>query len=349
MGKECLQNLKLTEDERKDVKTCVQALAAHFKPKRNVVYERYVFNLCAQNDQETTDEFVNRIRKLTSSCEFGTLTEELIRDKLVLGIQDQSTKLRLLKEDKLTLDKAINICRSSEIANIQLKSMKESSKEVENVHAVHGEHRTKSKQTPPFRGDKSSKPRASKDNASTAKSQNNYSKYKCYHCGRQADHKLKDCPAFGQTCRTCGKRNHFASVCLSTKTNTRDVRAVNDLDDFSSDEEPLFHIEEVSTVKSQGKQLLANLNFLNDSHRLGTKLECQLDTAATCNVISYDDLSRIEQTGNPQLQSSNVKLRLFDGSLMKPIGTTALKVENNNKKISVVEELTFQVVETQNN
>ncbi|KAK3718411.1 hypothetical protein QZH41_000520 [Actinostola sp. cb2023] len=225
--------------------------------------------------------------------------------------------------------------------------MKESSKEVENVHAVHGEHRTKSKQTPPFRGDKSSKPRASKDNASTAKSQNNYSKYKCYHCGRQADHKLKDCPAFGQTCRTCGKRNHFASVCLSTKTNTRDVRAVNDLDDFSSDEEPLFHIEEVSTVKSQGKQLLANLNFLNDSHRLGTKLECQFDTGATCNVISYDDLSRIEQTGNPQLQSSNVKLRLFDGSLMKPIGTTALKIENNIKKISVVEELTFQVVETQ--
>ena len=127
MGKECLQifmNLKLTEDERKDVNTCVQALAAHFKPKRNVVYERYVFNLCAQNDQETTDEFVNRIRKLASSCEFGALTEELIRDKLVLGIKDQSTKLRLLKEDKLTLDKAINICRSSEIANIQLKSMK---------------------------------------------------------------------------------------------------------------------------------------------------------------------------------------------------------------------------------
>ncbi|KAK3745777.1 hypothetical protein QZH41_015960, partial [Actinostola sp. cb2023] len=33
-----------------------------------------------RHDQETTDEFVNRIRKLTSSCEFGTLTEELIRD-----------------------------------------------------------------------------------------------------------------------------------------------------------------------------------------------------------------------------------------------------------------------------
>ena len=131
MGRECMQifmNLKLTDEERKDVKTCVEALETHFKPKRNVVYERYVFNMCSQNPEETVDEFVNRIRKLASSCQFGILTEELIRDKLVLGISDQTTKLRLLKEEDLTLNKAVNICRSSEIANIQLKSMKASSK-----------------------------------------------------------------------------------------------------------------------------------------------------------------------------------------------------------------------------
>ena len=54
-------NLKLTDEERKDVKTCVEALETHFKPKRNVVYEHYVFNMCSQNTQETVDEFVNRI------------------------------------------------------------------------------------------------------------------------------------------------------------------------------------------------------------------------------------------------------------------------------------------------
>ena len=55
-------NLKITDEERKDVKTCVEALETHFKPKRNVVYERYVFNMCSQNAEETVDEFVNRIR-----------------------------------------------------------------------------------------------------------------------------------------------------------------------------------------------------------------------------------------------------------------------------------------------
>ncbi|CAB4031929.1 Hypothetical predicted protein [Paramuricea clavata] len=126
MGKECMQifmNLKLTVEERKDIEICIGALEAHFKPKRNVVYERYEFNLCSQNAEESVDDYVNRLRKLASSCQFGTLTDELIRDRLVLGITDRSTKLRLLKEDGLNLNKAVNMCRSSEIANIQLKSM----------------------------------------------------------------------------------------------------------------------------------------------------------------------------------------------------------------------------------
>lgn len=181
-------NLKLTDEERKDVKTCVEALETHFKPKRNVVYERYVFNMCSQNAEETVDEFVNRIRKLASSCQFGTLTEELIRDKLVLGISDQSTKLRLLKEEDLTLNKAVNICRSSEIAHIQLKSMKVPSKEVEEVHAVHGKTHRKSNKTP-FNGGKT-KLRATKDHQPASKSHHS-SKRKCYRCGRPLDHKLK--------------------------------------------------------------------------------------------------------------------------------------------------------------
>ena len=138
-GRDCLQifmNLKLTDDERKDINTCIEALEAHFEPKRNVGYERYVFNMCSQNPDETVDEFLNRIKKLSSLCQFGKLTEELIRDKLVLGIRDQTTKLRLLKEESLTLNKAINICYASEVANVQIKAMKAPTSEVEGVNAL---------------------------------------------------------------------------------------------------------------------------------------------------------------------------------------------------------------------
>ena len=65
------------------------------------------------------------------------LTDELIRDRLVIGLQDHSTKLRLLKEETLDLNKALNICRSSEAASHQLKAMKiDEKKATEEVRVV---------------------------------------------------------------------------------------------------------------------------------------------------------------------------------------------------------------------
>lgn len=65
--------------------------------------------------------------------------------------------------------------------------------------------------------------------------------------------------------------------------------------------------------------------------------------------MSYDDLSRITQTGNQPLQSSKVKLHLVDGSLMKPIGATSLTVENHNNPVRrTTKNLVFQVIETNN-
>ena len=127
MGKDCLQiflNLKLTEEESTSVNAGLAALEAYFKPKTSVVYERHLFNSSTQGPDEGTDELVNRLRKQASSCKFGTLTDEMICDRIVIGLQDRNTKLRLLKEEDLDLNKTVNICRASKIASRQLRSMK---------------------------------------------------------------------------------------------------------------------------------------------------------------------------------------------------------------------------------
>ena len=88
LGKECLQiflNLKLSEEQRNDVNECMAALEAYFKPKRNVVYERYIFNTCTQIEGETVDGYVNRLRKHASTCcteqtaTYATTTPEVQR------------------------------------------------------------------------------------------------------------------------------------------------------------------------------------------------------------------------------------------------------------------------------
>lgn len=42
-------------------------------------------------------------------CEFGELTDSLMKDKLVCGITDNGLCERLLREQDLNLEKAINV------------------------------------------------------------------------------------------------------------------------------------------------------------------------------------------------------------------------------------------------
>lgn len=81
------------------------------------------------------DAYVNRLRKLASSCDFGTLTDELIRDRLVIGVQDRDLKGRLLRQKGLSLQKALEVRKSNEVTKQQLKSLeKEEKSSVEEIH-----------------------------------------------------------------------------------------------------------------------------------------------------------------------------------------------------------------------
>ena len=343
MGKECLQiflNLKLTTEEE-DIDECIKALEASFKPKRNIVYERYLFNMCQQNSGETMDSYVNRLQKAASTCQFGTLTEELIRDRLVIGLQDHSTKLRLLKEENLDMNKALNICRSSEMATQQLKAMKTEENKTEDVRAISSRQGNKGKSRKPFNGKKTRD--ASPDQRKHRKMHPKHKGYQCYRCGRKQRHSLESCPAFVHECKACKKPNHFASVWKSSqKCPIKQLTELSDAEqetDTDTDKDEFFYIkvEEVSSVQARGKQFYAPLEFCDPDARYKTKLDCQLDTGATCNVLTHRDLSLICQTAHPAIKNTKVKLRLFNGNVMKPLGEVTLKLmstENAKNRIS---------------
>ena len=61
----------------------------------------------------------------------------MIRNRIVIGIQDKGTKERLLKKENLDKDKTLSICKSNEAATKQLEFMKQDqSLTNEHVHAV---------------------------------------------------------------------------------------------------------------------------------------------------------------------------------------------------------------------
>ena len=99
-------------------------------------------------------------------------------------------------------------------------------------------------------------------------------------------------------------------------------------------------METVSLVQTKAKQWLADIEFCKSAKEdVTTTLACQLDTGATCNVMSLDDLSAITQLGY-SMNTSSVKLKLFGGTTLKPVGECDLHVRDNGKR----QILKFQVI-----
>ena len=138
--------------------------------------------------------------------------------------------------------------------------------------------------------------------------------------------------------------NHFSKVCLSRKDSRGTVHFAEEanVDDYDS-EESILKVEEISAIKGHGKQMTSSITFLVDDDEK-VPLVCQLDTGSTCNVISYTDLVQLLQDGNPPLNVTKSKLKLFDGTFMQPVGVTTLTVVRRGKQY----DLQFQVVESPN-
>lgn len=145
--------------------------------------------MCQQNSEEPVDGYVNRLRKAASTCHFGTLTEEVIRDRLVIGLRDHATKLRLLKEDSLGINKALNICRSSVVATLQLKS--EETKGTEEAHAVSGRQNNKGKSRNQYSGKKKIRDPFS-DPRKHREPNSKQTAYQCYRCEGKQRHTLEN-------------------------------------------------------------------------------------------------------------------------------------------------------------
>ena len=116
----------LTWDEEgndKKIEKVLLKFEEHCEPKKNVSYERYKFFARAQESGESIDLYVTILRELCETCKFGTLKNSLIKDRIVLGVNNTKTRERLLRVPDLTLQKALDVVRSAEATDMQMKEL----------------------------------------------------------------------------------------------------------------------------------------------------------------------------------------------------------------------------------
>ena len=90
---EVYNSLPFESDEDKMIMSKVlELMEKHCIGQTNVIYERYCFNNRNQEIGESFDAYLTALKALAKTCNFGSLKDELIRDRIVCGIRDTGTR-----------------------------------------------------------------------------------------------------------------------------------------------------------------------------------------------------------------------------------------------------------------
>ena len=230
-GDDILSSFGLGEDDKKNYDTVKEKFQGYFIKKHNVIFERAKFNMRSQLEGETIDSFVTALHGLAEHCNYRDLKEELIRDRMVVGLRDAALSEKLQMDPDLTLEKAVTIARQKEAVKKQQPLIRGDSRETNlskddlvptNVDSVRNPNKRAGFQP-------TGSHKFSHKQASASPSQRRPST-QCYRCGG-AFQRGHQCPAANAICHKCNRRGHFQEFCRST------YRVQEILDDESTQEE----------------------------------------------------------------------------------------------------------------
>ena len=195
----------------------------HLSPTPNIIAERFAFNTRNRNPSESVSKYVAELKCLSQDCGYGASINDMLRDRLVCGINDLSIQRKLLsKGSSLTFDNALKISLSMEAAAQQSTAMQTqiSNERKVDASALHKLFTPGTKQ-----------------------------QEICFRCGSR--HNPSTCPFKEKTCFFCRNKGHTVRMCqkksrLSNKSGSHeqhqveahDVNDMQNVDTSNYSEEP---------------------------------------------------------------------------------------------------------------
>ncbi|MEE4247548.1 MAG: hypothetical protein V2I33_19245, partial [Kangiellaceae bacterium] len=250
------------------------ALTAHLQPqKRLTIAERTRFYGLRQLDDELISDFLARLRKAATHCDFDSLKladspqTEMLRVALVAGLrchQQQRRVLEAMQDKIMTVTEIVDFVRSLEQVSTFVSSRAQTKSAIppqecpaagDNAAAIHHQQSKRAGQH----------------------------QRACKYCGRS--HAKGQCPAYGKTCNSCSKRNRFASVCQSATRAQTSGKVHHHSCSGDSSEESVDKDDTVLHISDND-----GINAVSDSHEIivinDIQLPMQVDTGASVSVLS---------------------------------------------------------------
>jgi hypothetical protein len=323
-----------------------KALDDYFNPKKNLEFERYTFRTTKQSASEIYRyAYHTRLRTLAKYCEFHDTDAEL-KSHIIQTCRSSRLRRRALTDTSLTLQQLIDLGRSMEASDRQTKAIEGGMSSV----AISGDTTVAQISSTPKHYD-----------------QQLPTSGKCRNCGKDYPHHggRTSCPAYGTTCRSCGKQNHWSKCCRSTSASgfrSNTTRQSQNRQQTSSKfnrqstakrpprSRPTGHSRRQPQHVNQLFDRSATPEFSDDDVEYTFSLQTRdmkqprtpvilrgnvismiIDSGASVNVIdetTYDSLK-------PPPKLTKAMARIFSYGASKPVfvqGTFQSKVESNNRK-----------------
>ena len=211
----------------------------------------------------------------------------------------------MLREDKLTLQKAITICRADEESKKHLINIK-TDQDPSNVDTVK-KRQSKNKKKFEVQG---ARPK-------TSTTTNYKAVNKCSKCG--SEHEKGKCPAYGKKCFRCTKMNHYSRCCKLTGTPKakRDVFEMN-FTDGEFDEDVYIDTIKMSKTEVQEDQCFTTLNINSK------QVKFKIDTGSQVNIIPRN-VYNIVINKKAQFQPTKTRLASYTGDRLAVLEKVKLK------------------------
>lgn len=343
LGQEGIRLHKSWEKQLKTPAELFLAFSKHFEPKTNFRLARFQLQKFKQEQTETVDDFIAKCRIQARKCKFteDELASRLI-EQLIIGTSSKKVQETLLaKDDKLTLNTALDIARTQEATQADMKVLHGQTVNVDMTR----QHIQKKKQ--------------------------------CSYCG--LNHPPRKCPAYGTKCKSCGIMNHWENCCRQKaqgKTFRRQdqshrrpeetgkkqpqkwsqIQRPKKLHEMKQEETEDYTeiVEDIQFETISVDQIRRNEAYAVVRIDLGKRpatLKGKVDTGAQGNILPlriyqkmYPD--RVDSDGKPltgQLKQKLTTITGYNGNVIPQLGTHVLRCSHRERQT----EADFFVVETQ--
>lgn len=180
--------------EEKDFDILVKLVKDHLEPERSEIAERHIFRQRKQQNNESIRSYLQSLKHLAKTCNFGITLEINLRDQFVSGLYSEEMRSRLFAEKDIDYKRAVELASALEAADRHAMAAggtggsSQAASESEGMHRVGG----------------------ARAEARCA----------CRRCGKLG-HAEGRCRYKHYTCDSCGEKGHLKSMCRNRKGNQK--------------------------------------------------------------------------------------------------------------------------------